>query len=240
MSIVVESLHTYPVKSCAGIELDTATFTEYGIEADRQRIIVDAKNGRMITQRIEPSLALVETSLTDDVVGIIIPKVGQIALDPERELYKNNKISSVDVFKKLGTGVDQNDKVADLLSDFLKRPVRVLLSEQAREVNSRYHRPGASDKLGFADGFPELLTSSSSLAQLNRQLIKRGEKPVPMSRFRSNIVVGGENLIAFDEDYWLEVKIGELSAFVVRACARCPIPNIANKILRWSMLKETS
>jgi uncharacterized protein YcbX len=89
-------------------------------------------------------------------------------------------------------------------------------------VKSRYQAPGASNLLGFADANSMLLASEPSLARLNEEL----EEPVPMSRFRPNIVVDGDELTPYDEDYWIKLEIGCLGAFVVKPCARCVIPDI--------------
>jgi uncharacterized protein YcbX len=86
-----------------------------------------------------------------------------------------------------------------------------------RYIKQRYRRPGASNRVGFADGSSMLLATEPSLAQLNTQM----DAPVPMDRFRPNIVVDGEGLAAYDEDRWMQVRIGALMAFVVKACDRC-------------------
>src|SRR3972149_8537368 len=72
-----------------------------------------------------------------------------------------------------------------------------------------------------------LLTSSASLNSLNQILTDELDvNPVPMNRFRPNIVVAGDDLEAFDEDYWRRIKIGEMFAYVVRPCKRCAIPYV--------------
>jgi uncharacterized protein len=91
-----------------------------------------------------------------------------------------------------------------------------------RYIKSRYQQPGASNRVGFADANSMLLASERSLAELNEEL----EEPVPMTRFRPNIVVDGDDLPAYDEDYWIRLRIGSLAAFVAKACDRCVIPDI--------------
>jgi uncharacterized protein len=73
--------------------------------------------------------------------------------------------------------------------------------------------------VGFADAFPLLIVSEASLDELNRHMIERGKDPVPMTRFRPNIVVSGVE--AFAEDSWRTVQIGDVTIDVVKPCARC-------------------
>ena len=91
-----------------------------------------------------------------------------------------------------------------------------------RYIAERYRQPEASNQLGFADGHSILLATEPSLAQLNCEI----DEPIPMSRFRPNIVVDGEDLAPYDEDFWTQLQIGALTAFVVKACDRCAIPDV--------------
>ena len=82
--------------------------------------------------------------------------------------------------------------------------------------------PAASNQVGFADGHSMLLAAEPSLARLNTEM----DEPVPMNRFRPNVVVDGPALEPYDEDFWTEVQIGAMAAFVVKACDRCAIPDV--------------
>jgi uncharacterized protein YcbX len=97
-----------------------------------------------------------------------------------------------------------------------------VLEREARPVGGRYRREDASNVLGFADSQPLLLASERSLAALNALM----DTPVPMNRFRPNIVVDGPELEAYDEDHWTHVRLGELRAYVVKGCDRCAIPDV--------------
>ena len=90
-----------------------------------------------------------------------------------------------------------------------------------RYIKERYHLAGASNQVGFADGNSMLLATEPSLAQLNRELAE----PVPMDRFRPNIVIDGPGLAPYAEDSWTSLQIGAMTAFVVKACDRCAIPD---------------
>jgi uncharacterized protein YcbX len=94
--------------------------------------------------------------------------------------------------------------------------------EQPRAISERYREPGASNEIGFADGQPILLATEPSLARLNTELAE----PVPMNRFRPNIVIDGPGLHAYEEDYWTRIRVGAMDAFVVKGCDRCAIPDV--------------
>lgn len=216
--IRVKSLNYYPIKSCGGIEADTVSFTEYGIEHDREFMLI-GKNSQFLSQRTHPELALVETSIEDGVLYAQAPNMGELAIsltpDPDAEIIP------IDLFKKPGSGAHVGPEAATYFTDYLDgKDARLIQLHRPRTIKPECHVEGASTTTGFADGFSILMTSSSSLDELNTHL----EQPIKMDNFRSNIVV--ERAEAYDEDYWREMMIGELNAFAVRACARCPIPNI--------------
>ncbi|AUL20657.1 MOSC domain-containing protein [Bordetella holmesii] len=79
---------------------------------------------------------------------------------------------------------------------------------------------------GFADGFPLLVTNQASLDDLNQRLAAKGHAPVPMDRFRPNIVLEGDDWAAFDEDLTVTIDFGHLRVALVKPCTRCSIPDV--------------
>jgi uncharacterized protein YcbX len=221
MSIEVSGLYTYPIKSCAGIELQEAEFTELGIAYDREWMIVD-HNDQMVTQRKTnlPPLALIKTEMTDDSLIVRAENIGELIISKYADTYRTNPLVPVSVFTKSGVGRGQGKDAEAFFSEYLGKPAQLLRIQQARTINSNYHADGVSQRTGFADGFQALWTSVESLVELNKVLAAE----IPMDRFRPNIVTKG--LAAYMEDYARKIKIGELVARVSRPCARCPIPNI--------------
>lgn len=214
----VQSLNYYPIKACEGIEANTVAFSETGIEHDREFMLIGA-NGQFLSQRTHPELALVETSIEGGILYAQAPGMGELAIsltpDPDAEVIP------IDLFKKPGSGTNVGPETAAYFTDYLNgKDARLIQLHQPRTIKPECQVEGASTTTGFADGFSILMTSSSSLEELNHHL----KTPVAMSNFRANIIVEGAR--AYDEDYWREVMIGELNAFAVRACARCPVPNI--------------
>jgi len=123
----------------------------------------------------------------------------------------------VTIWRDRVTVADQGDLVSDWFSTYLGGSYRLVRmpDDVVRPVDQQYAtRP--EDQVNLADGYPILLISEESLADLNRRL---GE-PLPMNRFRPNIVINGAE-IPYAEDEWSEVHIGEVTFHVVKSCARC-------------------
>ena len=216
--IRVQSLNYYPIKSCAKIEAEAVTFSEQGIEHDREFMLV-GKNGQFLSQRTHPELALVQTSIEDGMLYANAPNMGELAIsltpNPEAEIIP------IDLFKKPGAGTNVGPDAAAYFTDYLQgKSARLIQLHQPRTIKPECQVEDATTTTGFADGFPILMTSTSSLKELNNHL----ENPIKMDNFRPNIVIEGAE--AYDEDYWRELRIGKLRAYAVRACDRCPVPNI--------------
>jgi uncharacterized protein YcbX len=115
--------------------------------------------------------------------------------------------------------IDQGDEIARWLSDYLECECRLvrLADMTVRHLDERYSRSGET---GFADGFPFLLISEESLTDLNGRLVE----PLPMNRFRPNIVATGSS--SYAEDGWQTIRIGTLEFRVVKPCARCVITTV--------------
>ena len=114
---------------------------------------------------------------------------------------------------------DEGDELAEWLGDYLKVDARLvrMADDFLRQVDMTY--ASENTPVSFADGFPLLIASEASLDELNRHIIERGKTPIPMSRFRPNVVVSGAE--AFAEDTWRTVQIGAMTIDVVKPCARC-------------------
>jgi uncharacterized protein YcbX len=92
-----------------------------------------------------------------------------------------------------------------------------------RAVNPVYARPG--DVVSFADGYPLLLANVASLAMLNDWLAEAGspEGPLPMTRFRPNLVIEGAAAWAEDAFVGGRLRIGSVEFRVPKPCDRCVV-----------------
>jgi uncharacterized protein YcbX len=221
-AIAVTGLNTYPVKSCAGVALERSRVTPTGLELDRDFMVVDDDDD-FLSQRKVPELALVVPRIGETSITLTAPGMEDIDIPLQLE-RDDDRLVTATVHDKPIVGQIVAEDLNEWFTDFLprykqNRRFRLLhvRNDLPRYIKERYRRPGASNQVGFADGSSMLLATEPSLAQLNAQM----DAPVPMNRFRPNIVVDGEGLAAYDEDRWTQVRIGALMAFVVKASDRC-------------------
>jgi uncharacterized protein YcbX len=173
----VHALTSYPIKGCAGISLARAEITPAGLACDRLFAVV-GPDGATIWQGEAPRLAVIRGRLLHDGAKLELgaPGAGELVLD----VAADGETRPVEVEKWPGTGVDQGDEAAEWLSGVLGRPVR-LVREPARASRAR----------GGADPTALLVLSLSSLDGLNARIVARGADPVPLDRFRPNVVISG-------------------------------------------------
>lgn len=211
--ITVRSLHIYPVKSCRGIEVDTAEISATGFRHDR-RWMVTGLDGGFLSQRSHPKLSRVTTRLHVDrlVLGVAGRSPLEVPLDGS-----DDEGRSVTVWNDTCDATTAGPEAAEWFSSLLGLPCELVQQREAgiRQVDIRYADPG--DRVAFADGFPFLLISQASVDELNRRL----EGEVPADRFRANIVIDGCSPHA--EDEWAEITIGETGFRVAKPCARCVV-----------------
>ncbi len=211
--IHVSGLYVYPVKSCGGIQVDAALVTATGFQWDRRWMVV-GEDGRFLSQREHPRLALVRVRLAGDRLLLSAPHLSDLHVPLQRDGESPVRVT---VWRDECDAVDEGAAAAAWFSDHLGAGVRLvrLAGDDARPLGSTAAQPG--DRVSFADAYPFLLLSEGSLQQLNNRL----NLPVPMDRFRPNIVVDGCRPHA--EDDWGTVRVGEVDFAVAKSCVRCVI-----------------
>jgi uncharacterized protein YcbX len=209
----ISGLYHYPIKSCQGIALERAEVDARGIVDDRRLMLVDPA-GRFLTQREHPRMALIAARVDGPLLSVSAPGMDSLALDrtadgPRRE---------VSIWRDRCQAVDLGAEAAGWLSEFLATPCQLVrIAEDELRVVDQAYAPRPADQVGFADGFPFLVIAQASLDDLNARL----ETPLPMDRFRPNIVVAG--CAPYAEDGWEQIRIGEITLALVKPCARCAI-----------------
>jgi hypothetical protein len=225
--VTVTRLAVYPIKSCAAVYLPRARLTPRGLELDREFMLVDDDDD-FLSQRKVPELALIVPTLGHGHLTLNAPGMPSIQL-PLQEPPDDSRRLTATLHGKTVTGQLAPDHVSAWFARFLPahrgrgryRLLRVR-EDVPRHISERYRIGGASNLVGFADGSAILLASDRSLAELNTHM----QAPVPMDRFRANIVIDGPQLDAYEEDHWLELDIGSLRVHVTKACDRCSIPDV--------------
>jgi uncharacterized protein YcbX len=212
-SVRIASLHVYPVKSAAGIELERATLTSAGIAEDRRWMLV-GPGAAFLTQREVPRLALVLPSLSDTQLRLSAPGMTPIAVP----LGQVGERVPVRVWQHVCDAFDEGPLVAQWLGGFLGRDCRLVRFDPTqRRLSERAWTGDIEAENRFSDGFPLLAVNNASLADLNARL----ERPLPINRFRPNIVL--EGLHAFDEDRIQELRAGDICLQFAKPCTRCVI-----------------
>ncbi len=207
---VLAGLFVYPLKSAAGISLGRAPIGARGIADDRRWMVVDA-GGQFISQRTHPRMALVRVRFATDGVLVSAPGFPDLALP---RVPHGGSARSVAVWGDTVAAPSVGAGAAEWMSAHLgcRCDVVYLPDDAARVVEPGW---GPSRLLSFADAFPFLLISEESLADLNSRLAV----PLPMNRFRPNLVVSGCG--PYGEDSWMRIAIGELCFVAARPCSRC-------------------
>ncbi|MGP4842551.1 MOSC domain-containing protein [Marinobacter sp. 1Y8] len=225
--LTVEQLFYYPVKSLRGIEVDTLDLTDSGPLNDRRWMIVDS-DGKFVTQREQPRLAQVSAQLTASGLQLCLPANPPSLDQSVVDVDLGSQSIDVTVWRDTVRAIVATPESSDALSRFLGLPVRLVFMPQdvAREADTRYTEPGR--RVGFADGFPFLITHQASLAALSERI--GGD--IEMRRFRPNIVVSGGE--AFDEDRWKTLTRDGLTLSLVKPCSRC----IMTTVDPWSGIKS--
>jgi len=214
--IRVSQLVIYPIKSCRGIEVDLATVGTTGFEFDRRWMLI-GEDGRFLSQREHHLLALVRVQIDENRLRLEAPGLSPLEVGLEGAV---GPACRVQVWDDECAAVAEGEDAARWFSKHLGYSARLvrMASDNARPLGSSTAQPG--DHVSFADGFPFLLLSAASLDGLNRRL----SLPVPMDRFRPNIVIEGCEPHA--EDVWSRVRIGEVEFRFVKPCARCVVTTV--------------
>lgn len=213
----VSGIFIYPVKGAAGIPVASAALDELGFRHDRRWMIVDG-SGNFISQRTHPRLALIRPVLEDDTLVLRASERSALRL-PADDLPSGHE--RVRVWDDTVDTAFAGDEAADWISNFLDGPARIVrLARETRRLVDPKYAPRATDQVAFVDAFPCLLISQASLDLLNQRLAN----PVPMNRFRPNLVVAGTS--PHEEDRWRRIRVGDVAFDVVKPCARCVVTTV--------------
>lgn len=225
---IVTELNLYPIKSCAGIALREATITPAGLMSehiyDREWMVVDSR-GRFLTQREYPKMAMIKPQLRSDTLELRAPGMLRLQVPLDLPDPDNAPTLHVQIWNDTVKAYDCDEMTATWFSNALGAPCRLVrFHAEAKRISNQKWTGGAEVPTLFSDGYPMLVISEASLADLNEKLLANGREALPMNRFRPNIVIGG--IGAFEEDYAETIAIGGAILKPVKPCPRCPIPSV--------------
>ncbi len=223
--IALSNLTYYPIKACRGFDVSESRVQRMGLSDDRRMMVVTPE-GKFLTQREHPRLALITPTLKNDSVTLSAPNFDSIQF----AVQSSGTPTQVDIWSSKNVhAIDQGEETADWFSDWLGVAVRLVHvdSNYKRKLNPEY-AVSTEDHTGFADGYPILIISEASLLDLNSKLVSQ----IPMNRFRPNIVV--KDCEPFAEDTWKRIRIGSVEMALVKPCPRCVVTTIDKETLEKS------
>jgi len=210
---LISGLHVYPVKGCRGIALGTARLTATGLAYDRHWMVVHP-DGRFATQRELPRMALIGTALENGLLTLTAPGTDPVTVASDHDGAR----CEVEVWGDRCVGIDEGEAAAAWFSRTLGLPLRLVRFDPSTPRPSDPAFAGDLPAFSeFSDGFAILVISEASLCDLNARL----ETPLPMNRFRPNIVITG--IEAFDEDRIEALTAEGIELRLVKACTRCQV-----------------
>lgn len=217
MPITITSLHVYPVKGLKGVDLQAAQCTDRGLEHDRRWMVVDP-DGEFFTQRDHPRMATVWTDLDASTLALSAPDAGSVSLPLHPT---DGEPMRVRVWSSLCDALAVSSAADTWLTEYLGVDCRLVYMPESSHRRSNPEYAGRDRLVGFADGYAYLIVGEASLADLNARLATRKHPPLPMNRFRPNIVVSGSH--AYAEDGWGEIRVGTAVLRAVKTCGRCQV-----------------
>lgn len=225
-SCFISDIYFYPIKSLKGVRLNSANITDFGIENDRRFMLINSEN-KFLTQRTLPLLSQLNVTIdqsthnTFDSIDISSKELGNVTFNAADFINKSCELVKVSIWSDIVDAIIVENKQTEILSNFLNEKVRLAYMPDSsfRQVDRQYF--SEDQRVSFADGYPFLLTSESSLKDLNSRLAN----PVSMSNFRPNIVISG-GISAFAEDDWTRIIVGDITFELVKPCSRCVITTI--------------
>lgn len=220
----VAGLFSYPVKGCRGVAHVQADMLVSGLRHDREWMVVDSRHSpaTFLSQRELPIMATLTAVLTDD-GGLLLSSSSDDACLVSRPA--TNTLLKVKVWSHETVALDAGDVASAWLSKKLgmkSATVRLVRfhPEMRRDCNPLHAGDGDAHTF-FADGYPLLVTSTASLADLNRRMARDAASAMPMNRFRPNVVIAG--LPAWEEDHVDTIVIGDVALKLAKPCVRCQV-----------------
>lgn len=219
--IKLSDLYIYPIKSLGGIRVDQSRVLKPGLEYDRRWMLVDL-DGNFLSQRSLPKMALLAMEWNSG--GFLIkdklnPKENiPLPLQPKTDIIKKVRIWNDEV-----EGILVDPAISRWLQSKLQTPCELVFMPitTIRPIEEKY--AVSDESLSFADAMPYLLISQASLDYLNTKL----KIPIPMDRFRPNLVVSGTE--PFEEDLWDCIQIGSVRFKITKPCARCVMTTVSQE-----------
>jgi uncharacterized protein YcbX len=214
----ISEIWIYPIKSLAGVRLNTAVVKQKGLQYDRRWMLVD-RDGRFLTQREHPKMALFNVAMTNDylIVSPLGTTTNTINQSIRVELNKevSGPFSTVVIWDDEVEAVEVNAEYSAWFSKQLDIECRLVFFPEGSRRDADPDYVKNNEQVSLADGYPFLIIGQSSIDELNRKL----KEQVSIKRVRPNFVFSGG--LPHEEDSWRNFMIGSVNFEGVKPCARC-------------------
>ena len=214
----ISQLLIYPIKSLGGFAVNSAQLTDRGLQYDRRWMLVD-KNNNFLTQREHPIMCMLQTIIENDELVIfhknnIEDKIA-VPLHPSAAT-----IIKVNVWDDECDAQYVSEQADHWFTQKLLMDCRLVYMPETEKRKVEANYANNNEITAFSDGYPLMMIGQASLDDLNSRL----PEPLPMDRFRPNIVFTGGN--PFDEDSMEHLLINDINLFGVKLCSRCVLTTI--------------
>jgi uncharacterized protein len=218
--LTLTQLWIYPIKSLGGFQVSSAMVTPRGLQHDRRWMLIDDENV-FLSQRELPEMALLQTAIEGNVLKIWHKAKDIAPLEVQIDEPTTPERLTVDVWGDQMPAVEVSSVASLWFSEVLGFSCKLVFmpEDSLRPIDPRYAKT-AEDVSSFSDGYPCLIIGQESLNLLNNKL----ENPIPINRFRANLIFEGGQ--AHIEDTWKEFRVGQITFWGVKPCARCNVPTI--------------
>lgn len=221
----ISAINIYPIKSLKGISLQSAVVERRGLRHDRRWMLV-TPDGMFFTQRDFPHMALIGVAIGGGGLDVVSPRAGRMHVPFEPDKGERKRVT---VWGSVCDGLIYNGVVSEWFSDAIGTDCRLVFMPDTseRHVNPRFD--AGKDIVSFADGYPLLVIGDASLEDLNNRIAGRYRDeeppaPLPMNRFRPNLVVSDSKPYA--EDDWQRIGIAEALFRTTKPCERCVMTTV--------------
>jgi uncharacterized protein YcbX len=222
----ISEINVYPIKSLKGISLDSAVVESRGLQYDRRWMLIDPE-GMFLTQRELPRMATIGLEVTGDGLQVTSANEGEMKIPFEPDKGDRRPVT---IWQSECDGLIYDGPVSEWFSDVLGTNCSLVYMPDSsrRSINKRFDR--GEDIVSFADGYPLMLLGEASVQDLNSRIEQSNAgrlpavRPLPMNRFRPNLVVSGSE--AFAEDGWAGIKIGDVTFRATKPCERCVVTTV--------------
>lgn len=221
----LEQLIVYPVKSLRGIVVDDWPISDQGLAFDRHWMLV-MPNGRFVTQRQLPQMALIDTAIEGSQLVLSHNNHGSVSIPLETAKATGDGFIA-EVWRDQCEVQEASEAASHWLNQVLKpaQPLRLVhMQRNSERQQSQPERFGANTRVEFADAAPFLIANQASLQALNAHLQTKQLPPRDMRRFRPNLIISG--LEAFTEHHYDSMELGGFGFNLIDHCERCTITTI--------------